>query len=1242
MNTTTGEEKEDLEQAVEEGVMEDHDGSSLALSDVDSEPELLHALEPMDVVPGNGGLVAKFAARHTKTESQASLNAWLGAEDEAEEGESVQAQDVGKEGEGRESSSSLAASPSGEYDGWVLKLCGLIDSLKTTLGREECVGLQRHQGEYLLQQGQDLLAERRAQAAMQHVTSSTAPSTPSPTRSRSRSRSRREPLEVESVEAFMKRAKEAVNNLLASGVDQNADERGFGGIKVVYDSENVTKVTSLVESFLSRGLRSQPLHPLEQGMEVVDSSKNGDRSETRVSPRKKGGTWIKGLRWMVSKPQPFNVLYAAEGHGIDLGLKVITPRQNRNAKGLNKLHAWMRNSLVEGSLASRLDDLLQQHSFLKIWYDDGSFMRSEDTSSFFVGLLKPLSELQFNILLWPAQDFRSEPPKTQAYFSAGRLAREKKNEMDAFAKAVEQFQAQERLVTVIGEHSPQLHDIDEILNSPRQKGKGKKQSKKGKKRLVDAAEIGREKLERSTPSQSDQTFSFDHSFSFTELVPPPIKVGFEVPPVDTSNGAADPASPLQQEAVNSVSSLSRDIAGRMHFEEELDSARDKHAQEDSEKSIPPAMERSEAFLKKTEADTNKILESLESHVATSLENNANAFLLNNYEVTDPDRGDEEQKVIEEISLMVGLEERISALREDPDPEKETAEFLRRHKSESAEHAVPASDKFAHSDFGTNSLLDHCAEVEGDISLDLPDVPTTSLIPPKATTEGAKGTGGDDHHLPLDLPNVPTTSLIPPKATTEGAKGTGGDDHHLPLDLPDVPTTSLIPPKATTEAADHVEGGEDDRTLERDDLPHRFLQRIEGLENPTPPPILPGKCDGEQARSGLEKTISDLNTINDLKSILTDSEEPSPSHRKNESSVGILNVGIMGIETHGDKWSSYTVYQVYVQSGSGPSWLLRKRYSDFVQLHKELKVLFGSLPKPWEEIKLDKFLNFGHLRFNASVIEERRELLQECLRVAASSAPPLCTSEPLLRFLSPEEGEHGILEQIGFNGSNQEDLKMTYDEPRGTGQSVRLVVEEPFGKAVLEQLQVQHGRCCGCSVRIRGSTWTIPSSFIPLPFASNKGFALCEYTKQLYCTSCHTNQKMILPWAVLQDWDFRPRKVSGVAYEYLSSIFEQPILCVSAIRPQLFQRISLLDTVRLRRINLHKRFLQLQGTDFEKPLLNALGSRSYLLENVEFWSLRDLMDLSKGAFAELPGLLDNFEAKLQQATWDSLKSNLAMS
>jgi hypothetical protein len=39
------------------------------------------------------------------------------------------------------------------------------------------------------------------------------------------------------------------------------------------------------------------------------------------------------------------------------------------------------------------------------------------------------------------------------------------------------------------------------------------------------------------------------------------------------------------------------------------------------------------------------------------------------------------------------------------------------------------------------------------------------------------------------------------------------------------------------------------------------------------------------------------------------------------------------------------------------------------------------------------------------------------------------------------------------------------------------------------------------------------------------------------------------------------------------------------------------------------------------LLSSAGGGRYLLESADFWALRELEDLSKGAFSELPGWLE---------------------
>jgi hypothetical protein len=51
---------------------------------------------------------------------------------------------------------------------------------------------------------------------------------------------------------------------------------------------------------------------------------------------------------------------------------------------------------------------------------------------------------------------------------------------------------------------------------------------------------------------------------------------------------------------------------------------------------------------------------------------------------------------------------------------------------------------------------------------------------------------------------------------------------------------------------------------------------------------------------------------------------------------------------------------------------------------------------------------------------------------------------------------------------------------------------------------------------------------------------CEYTSQLYCSSCHTNENAVLPARVLHHWDFTQYPVSHLAKSYLESIHDQVI------------------------------------------------------------------------------------------------------
>jgi len=56
------------------------------------------------------------------------------------------------------------------------------------------------------------------------------------------------------------------------------------------------------------------------------------------------------------------------------------------------------------------------------------------------------------------------------------------------------------------------------------------------------------------------------------------------------------------------------------------------------------------------------------------------------------------------------------------------------------------------------------------------------------------------------------------------------------------------------------------------------------------------------------------------------------------------------------------------------------------------------------------------------------------------------------------------------------------------------------------------------------------------------------------------------------------------------------------------------------------------------LLRQLGAKSYLVENTEFWSLKDLVDISSGAFSTLPASLEQVATTLQQTVWDFTVNN----
>eukprot|EP01028_Stygiella_incarcerata_P003924 TRINITY_DN181_c0_g5_i2.p1 TRINITY_DN181_c0_g5~~TRINITY_DN181_c0_g5_i2.p1 ORF type:complete len:749 (+),score=216.61 TRINITY_DN181_c0_g5_i2:68-2248(+) len=100
-----------------------------------------------------------------------------------------------------------------------------------------------------------------------------------------------------------------------------------------------------------------------------------------------------------------------------------------------------------------------------------------------------------------------------------------------------------------------------------------------------------------------------------------------------------------------------------------------------------------------------------------------------------------------------------------------------------------------------------------------------------------------------------------------------------------------------------------------------------------------------------------------------------------------------------------------------------------------------------------------------------------------------------------------------------------------------------------QLEIQNNRCPGCGRVLHGSKI----------FSRAR---LCHYTNMYFCKGCHTRERHTIPALVLHNWDFETRPVSRLASRFLKSIWNRPVICVSAVNPLLFDEVPALQDIRV--------------------------------------------------------------------------------
>ncbi|GAB2223728.1 hypothetical protein Droror1_Dr00004468 [Drosera rotundifolia] len=328
----------------------------------------------------------------------------------------------------------------------------------------------------------------------------------------------------------------------------------------------------------------------------------------------------------------------------------------------------------------------------------------------------------------------------------------------------------------------------------------------------------------------------------------------------------------------------------------------------------------------------------------------------------------------------------------------------------------------------------------------------------------------------------------------------------------------------------------------------------------------------------------------------------------------LSERLVGVKEH-------TLYVIRVRVGKD-RWEVERRYRDFYTLYRELKSAFAQngliLPHPWFSVEQESKKIFGNV--SPDVIAQRSILIQDCLRSILQHKLSSGLPSSLIWFLSPTKDL-----PAPPNVCMGRSMRTVDTERLSTlGKTIPLIVELQPYKSIKLMLEIQHYTCAGCHRNFHG---TSKMQELVQTFGWGKP-RLCEYMGQLFCSSCHTNDMAVLPARVLHNWDFNEYPVSQLAKSYLDSVIDQPVLCVSAVNPFLFSKVpTLLHVVGIRK-KIGTMLLYVH-CPFRSTIYRGLRSRRYLLESNDFFALRDLIDLSKGAFAALPVILDTVLKKIEE-------------
>lgn len=142
---------------------------------------------------------------------------------------------------------------------------------------------------------------------------------------------------------------------------------------------------------------------------------------------------------------------------------------------------------------------------------------------------------------------------------------------------------------------------------------------------------------------------------------------------------------------------------------------------------------------------------------------------------------------------------------------------------------------------------------------------------------------------------------------------------------------------------------------------------------------------------------------------------------------------------------------------------------------------------------------------------------------------------------------------------------------------------------------------------------------------------CHYTGLYFCKTCHWVNYSIIPANIIHNWDFEQRPVSRKALQEINLFYERPVIKLEELNVKLFVFVQKLGAVKAKRIQLMemKKYLDACRIAVNERIINEnIGSRRYLAEGTEFYSVYDLVCVENNSLLDyLSGIFNIFKAHI---------------